>query len=94
MYFRQNPMPSMESMTSQAPMNVPNQMSQPVPMFTYEPFVVQTLQSVMGKMLVVETVKDTLRGTLMDVKPDHIAMQVGDKVFFVRICQIVTVMPD
>lgn len=64
------------------------------PMFTYEPYVFQTLQSVIGKNLVIETVKDTLRGMLMDVKPDHIVMSVGDETFFVRTCQIVTIMPD
>ncbi|MCA1039954.1 YuzF family protein [Bacillus infantis] len=70
------------------------QMQAPAPVFHFDPYVYQTLQSVMGKNLVVETVKDTLRGRLMDVKPDHIAVQSGDEIFFIRIAQIVTIMPD
>ncbi|MCP1159207.1 YuzF family protein [Bacillus infantis] len=69
-------------------------MQAPAPVFHFDPYVYQTLQSVMGKNLVVETVKDTLRGRLMDVKPDHIAVQSGDEIFFIRIAQIVTIMPD
>jgi hypothetical protein len=69
-------------------------MQAPAPFFHFDPYVYQTLQSVMGKNLVVETVKDTLRGRLMDVKPDHIAVQSGDEIFFIRIAQIVTIMPD
>jgi hypothetical protein len=64
------------------------------PMFNFEPFVYETLKSVMGKVLIVSTVRDTLRGRLMDVKPDHVVLNVGDETFFVRICQIVSVMPD
>ncbi|TYS01700.1 DUF2642 domain-containing protein [Rossellomorea vietnamensis] len=46
------------------------------------------------KVLIVSTVRDTLRGKLIDVKPDHVVMNVGDETFFVRTCQIVSVMPD
>ncbi|MFD1019391.1 YuzF family protein [Thalassobacillus hwangdonensis] len=59
-----------------------------------DPFVVSTLQSVIGKTLIVETVRDTIRGDLEDVKPDHIVLTAGDSTFFVRIQQIVTIMPD
>nr|MBA5586334.1 YuzF family protein [Anaerobacillus isosaccharinicus]QOY38723.1 YuzF family protein [Anaerobacillus isosaccharinicus] len=58
-----------------------------------DPFVVQTLQSVIGKDLVVETTKDTIRGNLKDVKPDHIMIMAGNTPFFIRIQQIVTIMP-
>ena len=58
-----------------------------------DPFVIQTLQSVIGKDLVVETTKDSIRGTLKDVKPDHIMIMAGNTPFFIRIQQIVTIMP-
>lgn len=58
-----------------------------------DPFVVNRLQSVLGKNLIVETTKDTIRGELTDVQPDHIALQAGDSTFFVRIQQIVSIMP-
>ncbi|WP_345241080.1 YuzF family protein [Pontibacillus salipaludis] len=58
-----------------------------------DPFVIQRLQSVVGKELIVETTKDTTRGTLTEVQPDHIVLQIGDSTFFVRIQQIVSIMP-
>ncbi|UII54492.1 YuzF family protein [Cytobacillus spongiae] len=64
------------------------------PMYNFEPYVFQTLQTVMGKVLIVQTTKDTLRGKLLDVKPDHIVMHIGDEMFFVRTAQIVSIMPD
>lgn len=74
------------------PMNQGNMQSQP--MFNFEPYVYETLRSVIGKVLIVSTVRDTLRGKLMDVKPDHVVLNIGDETFFVRTCQIVSVMPD
>lgn len=59
-----------------------------------DPFVVQTLQTVVGKELIVETTKDTIRGILRDVKPDHITLMAGDSPFFIRIQQIVSIMPE
>ncbi|WP_407272098.1 YuzF family protein [Radiobacillus sp. PE A8.2] len=59
-----------------------------------DPYVINTLQSVLGKMLLIETTKDSIRGKLMDVKPDHIVLLAGDSTFFIRIQQIVTIMPD
>ncbi|MFC7371986.1 YuzF family protein [Fictibacillus iocasae] len=71
-----------------------NPNANPQYMTLVDPFVVQRLQSVIGKDLVVETTKDTIRGTLTEVQPDHIVLTAGgDSIFFVRIQQIVTVMP-
>lgn len=51
-------------------------------------YVYQTLQSVIGKHVVIETV----RGKLKDVKPDHLLIE--DTVpYIVRIQQIVWIMP-
>ncbi|KZZ83406.1 MULTISPECIES: YuzF family protein [Bacillaceae] len=60
-----------------------------------DPYVYQTLQTVIGKDLVIQTTRDTVRGNLTDVKPDHIVLKAnGDSVFFIRIQQIVSIMPD
>lgn len=60
-----------------------------------DPYVYQTLQKVVGMRLIVQTVKDTVRGKLKEVMPDHIVIEAGAKsVFYVRIRQIVSVMPD
>ncbi|MGD6967111.1 YuzF family protein [Rossellomorea vietnamensis] len=79
-------------MVMSMPMNQGNLQSQP--MFNFEPYVYETLRSVIGKVLIVSTVRDTLRGKLMDVKPDHVVLNIGDETFFVHTCQIVSVMPD
>ncbi|MCD5322302.1 MULTISPECIES: YuzF family protein [Pontibacillus] len=58
-----------------------------------DPFVIRRLQTVVGKELIIETTKDTTRGTLTEVQPDHIVLQIGDSTFFIRIQQIVSIMP-
>ncbi|MEI7024769.1 YuzF family protein [Paenibacillus sp. y28] len=68
-------------------------MTTPQATFSYDPYVVQTLQTVTGKSLVVETARGSLRGTLQEVKPDHIVLKSDDKLFYVRIAQIIWVMP-
>ncbi|KEZ47830.1 MULTISPECIES: YuzF family protein [Metabacillus] len=71
-----------------------NQSQVPQMITIVDPYVFQTLQSVIGKTLVIQTVRDSTRGVLKDVKPDHIVLQAGDSTFFIRIQQIVTIMPD
>ncbi|MED3119603.1 YuzF family protein [Bacillus thuringiensis] len=56
------------------------------------PYVYQTLQSVIGKHVVTETVRGNIRGKLKDVKLDHLLIE--DTVpYIVRIQQIVWIMP-
>ncbi len=56
------------------------------------PYVYQTLQSVIGKHVVIETVRGNIRGKLKDLKPDHLLIE--DTVpYIVRIQQIVWIMP-
>ncbi len=58
-----------------------------------DPYVYQTLQTIRGKEIVIETVRRNMQGTLQDVKPDHIVLKSNDTLFFVRIQQIVWIMP-
>lgn len=60
-----------------------------------DPFVVETLNTIIGKSVLIETVRGNLQGILEDVKPDHIVVKSydSDTKFFVRIQQIVYVMP-
>lgn len=58
-----------------------------------DPYVYQTLQSVMGRNVVIETPRGSVRGQLADVKPDHVVIQMHGSSFFVRIQQIIWVMP-
>jgi hypothetical protein len=63
--------------------------------YGFEPYIVSALITLIGKRLVVETVRGSLTGVLMDVKPDHIILgeMYGDSRFFIRIAEIVHVMP-
>ncbi|QKS72134.1 YuzF family protein [Paenalkalicoccus suaedae] len=60
----------------------------------FDPFVYQTLVSVRGSMLNVQTTKGSVRGRLEDVKPDHIVVSSGGASFFIRIQEIVWVSPS
>ncbi|KYQ03962.1 YuzF family protein [Bacillus cereus] len=56
------------------------------------PYVYQTLQSVIGKHVVIETVRGNIRGKLKDVNPDHLLIE-DTAPYIVRIQQIVWIMP-
>lgn len=51
----------------------------PTQVFCVEPYFVSTLLTLMGKKLVVETVRGSVSGILFDVIPDHIVIgEIGD----------------
>ncbi|WP_459502250.1 YuzF family protein [Bacillus sp. C1] len=54
-----------------------------------DPYVVQTLQSIVGRRVVVETIRGSVSGTLRSVKPDHIVLEEKEVPTFVRLQQIV-----
>ncbi|MCQ5365937.1 YuzF family protein [Anoxybacillus salavatliensis] len=58
-----------------------------------DPYVYQTLQTIRGKEVIIETVRGNVQGIIQDVKPDHIVLKSSDTLFFVRIQQIVWIMP-
>ncbi|GAB1763935.1 MULTISPECIES: YuzF family protein [Priestia] len=59
-----------------------------------DPYVYATLQSVQGKDVVIETVRGSVRGRVKDVKIDHVVIAAKSSTFFVRIQQIVWIMPE
>ncbi|HEK9099913.1 YuzF family protein [Bacillus pfraonensis] len=59
-----------------------------------DPYVVQTLQSIVGKRIVVETIRGSVNGTLRSVKPDHVVLEENEIPVFVRIQQIVWFTPE
>lgn len=64
------------------------------PVFAVEPYFVQTLQSAIGKRLVVETTRGAIAGTLVDCKPDHAILKAaGGALFLVRIAAIAWITP-
>jgi FKBP-type peptidyl-prolyl cis-trans isomerase 2 len=74
-------------------MNNQNDYQVPQMISSVDPYVVQTLQSVMGADVVIETTRGNVRGTVSDVKPDHVVIDSSSSTFFVRIQQIVWIMP-
>ncbi|MED0657962.1 YuzF family protein [Anoxybacillus ayderensis] len=58
-----------------------------------DPYVYQTLQTIRGKEVIIATVRGNVQGVIQDVKPDHIVLKSSDTLFFVRIQQIVWIMP-
>jgi hypothetical protein len=65
------------------------------PLSLVEPYLVQSLQKLIGKRLIVDTVRGVVQGNLVDVKTDHIVLKEldDDLPTFVRIQQIVYIMP-
>lgn len=61
-----------------------------------EPYVIEALRMIIGRSVVIETVRGNLQGIIADVKPDHVVVRSYDKdtVFYVRLQQIVHVMPN
>lgn len=59
-----------------------------------DPYVYQALQTLVSKRVVVETSRGSITGQISDVKPDHIVLQSHDATFFIRIQEIIWVMPQ
>lgn len=59
-----------------------------------DPYVIQTLQSIVGKRIVVETIRGSVNGALRSVKPDHVILEENEIPVFVRIQQIVWFTPE
>lgn len=60
-----------------------------------DPYVVETLKTIIGRTVLVETVRGSLQGILVEVKPDHVVVKTHgtDSVFYIRLQQIIYVMP-
>jgi hypothetical protein len=67
----------------------------PMPISCVDPYLVSALMPMIGKKLVVETVRGSITGMLIDVKPDHIVIgePQGDSKFYIRTAEIVHIMP-
>ena len=59
-----------------------------------EPYVYEALTSLVGKRIVLDTTRGSVSGTLIDAKPDHVVIQEYDSTFYVRIKEIVWIMPE
>ncbi|WP_445667125.1 DUF2642 domain-containing protein [Paenibacillus sp. FSL E2-8871] len=71
-----------------------HQMPQSIVVYPVDPYVVETLKSVIGKQVVLETTRGGVSGCVVDVKPDHVVLDTRGRKFFVRISEIVWIMPE
>ncbi len=67
---------------------------QPKQVVVVEPFVYATVITLKGKRAVIETSRGNLSGTVIDVKPDHLVLQERDSTFFLRLCEVIWIMPE
>ncbi|WP_091068187.1 YuzF family protein [Paenibacillus sp. NFR01] len=73
---------------------IQQQMPQAVMVYPIDPYVVETLMSVKGKRVLIETTRGGISGCVADVKPDHVVLDTRGAKFFVRISEIVWIMPE
>ncbi|MCQ6274752.1 YuzF family protein [Bacillus sp. V3B] len=66
----------------------------PMQVVVVEPFVYEALRSLIGKRAVLDTTRGSVSGTVVDAKVDHVVIQEHDSIFFVRISEIVWIMPE
>ncbi|WP_232696662.1 DUF2642 domain-containing protein [Brevibacillus daliensis] len=59
-----------------------------------EPYVFQTLQSLMSNSVTILTTRGIVQGVVCNVLPDHVVIEKADTMFFVRLPEIVWVMPS
>ncbi|MDG5472761.1 YuzF family protein [Jeotgalibacillus sp. ET6] len=60
----------------------------------YDPYVYQTLNTIIGTNIVVQTTRNSLQGKLTTVMPDHIVVEINQTPFFIRTQQIIWVSPS
>lgn len=75
-------------------MNSMYQMPHSIVVYPVDPYVVEALMSIKGKNVVLETTRGNINGCVADVKPDHVVLDTRGRKFFVRICEIVWIMPE
>lgn len=66
----------------------------PMEVIVIEPFVYEALRSLVGKRAVLDTTRGSVSGIVIDAKPDHVVIQEHDSRFFVRLREIVWIMPE
>lgn len=65
----------------------------PAFMSLFDPYLYHTLHEQIGATVVVQTTKGTVTGKLENVMPDFVVVESGGSPFFIRIQQIVWVIP-
>ncbi|OME83120.1 hypothetical protein BK120_15100 [Paenibacillus sp. FSL A5-0031] len=78
------------------PSNISPVQSNPVQIQTVsaiDPYVVEALMRLTGRCVLLETTRGAIEGSIIDVKPDHVLLQLHSRQACVRIAEIVWTMP-
>lgn len=59
-----------------------------------EPYVYSALHGLIGKRVVIDITRGSVSGVVADAKPDHVVIKEYDSTFFVRVQEIVWIMPE
>nr|WP_259391889.1 YuzF family protein [Paenibacillus thiaminolyticus] len=66
----------------------------PIVVYPVDPCVVEALMCQIGNVVILETTRGRIDGCVLDVKQDHVLLEQRKKKFFVRIAEIVWIMPE
>ncbi len=65
----------------------------PVAASLVDPYLLQTLQGLIGCVVAVQTARGTVHGRLSHLTPDHVVVDVSNAPFFIRLQQVIWVVP-
>lgn len=65
----------------------------PVAASLVDPYLLQTLQGLVGSIVAVQTARGTVHGKLSHMTPDHVVLDVSNAPFFIRLQQVIWVVP-
>ncbi|WP_188540742.1 DUF2642 domain-containing protein [Paenibacillus segetis] len=71
-----------------------HQMPQSIVVNPVDHCVVDALMCLIGKVVILETTRGRIDGCVLEVKQDHVVLEQRNKNFFVRIAEIVWIMPE
>lgn len=54
-----------------------------------DPYLYELMMQFVDEDVVIQTTRNSLQGMLMSVMPDHVVIQVGGTLFYVRIAEII-----
>jgi hypothetical protein len=74
--------------------NSPITQNGPMQVIVIEPFVYEALRSLIGKRAVLDTTRGSVSGIVVDARLDHVVIQEHDSTFYVRLREIVWIMPE
>lgn len=73
---------------------MPQSQTQPLQVTVVEPYLYAAVRSLIGSRAVIDTPRGTVNGFIADAKPDHIVVKEYNSIFFIRLCEVIWIMPE